>query len=208
MNNSVWTNLHGIGLLSWYNGPSRSVATLVLRLTYYLAVQSTHVTGMLLCSHAVYRRYLLTMRVWIRHTLICILILIGITQVCLVISPLLMFLLDVYHFSKQFLFSGYIIKNLHSIIDHPRVILHIKTLSLRILRAMNAVTILWLLHHQFLWLLLLLEIWRRSIASILSRRSSISHTGLLAYIQRLNTVALVRQLVWCHLNSVLSTILS
>ena len=82
------------------------------------------------------------MWVRIRHTLICILILIRITQVGLVISPLLMFLLDVYHFSKQFLFSGYIIKNLHSIIDHPRVILHIKTLSLRILRAMNAVTIL------------------------------------------------------------------
>jgi hypothetical protein len=163
---------------------------------------------MLLCSHAVYRRYLLTMWVRIWHTLICILILIRITQVGLVISPLLMFLLDVYHFSKQFLFSGYIIKNLHSIIDHPRVILHIKTLSLRILRAMNAVTILWLLLHQFLWLLLLLEICRRSIASILSRRSSISHAGLLAYVQRLNTVALVRQLVWCHLNSVLSTILS
>ena len=99
----------------------------------------SHVIREALFSHAVQRRIVLTMGVCIRNALkLWMLLLKGIVRLVIWISPV--FLLDsivVSHFSEQFLFARYVIKNLHSIVDHPGVILRIKALSLRILRACN-----------------------------------------------------------------------
>lgn len=207
---SIWTNLHRISMLSWNNGPTTSSGRIAISLELLLAhnlgmkIISHMVIWEALCSHAVYGRIVLTVGVWIRDTLkLGRLLLKRIAQV----SPLL--LLDVSHFSKHFLFTGYIIKNLHSIIDHPAVILHVETLSLRILRACNATILRWLLLHQFWWLL---DIWRRSVTSILHILVShnvahICHGRILTPIKRLEAIALGRKSVRCYLSSLLPTIL-
>ena len=66
LNNSIWTNLHGIGMLSRYDASTRSLAGLELLLTHYLGMNIPHVSiviRMTLGSHAVYRRNVLTMGV-------------------------------------------------------------------------------------------------------------------------------------------------
>lgn len=118
-------------------------------------------------------------------------ILVRITQVLNVLGPIW---LNVCHFSKQFLFTGNIVQNLHFMINHHRVIvLHVKTLSLRIFGALNA-TILWLLLCLHLWWLLL------------DIRTRCSWVSMLTPIQRLYASALVRQ-VCCHRSSMLSSTL-
>ena len=184
LNNLVWTTLHGIGVWSWVG----SSASLEL-LAHLLAMNISHVIRESLCFDAVYRRIVLTMEVRIWHTLM-LSILVWITQVLNVLSPIW---LNVSHFSKQFLFTGDIVQNLHFMINHHGVIvLHIKTLSLRIFGALNA-TILWLSLHVW-WLLL--DIWT----------TRCSWVSMLTPIKRLYTTALVRQ-VCCHRSSMLSSTL-
>ena len=156
----------------------------------------SHVIRKALCFDAVYWRMMCTMGVRIWHTLILMRILICITQVLSMMDPLF---LHVYHVFKQFLFTGNIIQNLHSIINHPWVILHIKTLSLRICWALNAMVVIitilwWLLLYQHFWLLLL------DILTTLPRRPCVSHGGLLTAIERFDTAVLVWK-VLCHLSS-------
>lgn len=86
-----------------------------------------------------------------------------------------------------------------------------ETRSLRVLSAVNTGAILGGLLHHFWGLLLLLDIWWRGVASILSRCPCISHViwhgGLLAAIKGLNAVSLIRQLIWSHLSSMLPAML-
>jgi len=183
--NLIWTTLHGIGVWSWV-GSSTSLELLA----HFLGMNISHVIRKALCFDAVYRRIVLTMEVWIWHTLM-LSILVRITQVLNVLGPIW---LNVCHFSKQFLFTGNIVQNLHFMINHHRVIvLHVKTLSLRIFGALNA-TILWLLLCLHLWWLLL------------DIRTRCSWVSMLAPIQRLYASALVRQ-VCCHRSSMLSSTL-
>jgi len=189
LNNLIWTTLHGIGIWSWVGSP----ASLEL-LAHLLGMKISHVIRESLCFDAVHRRIVLTMEVWIWHTLM-LSILIWITQVLNVLGPIW---LNVCHFSKQFLFTGNIIENLHFMINHHSVIvLNIKTLSLRIFGALNA-TILWLLLCLHVWWLLL-DIWTRC--------SWVSIGSLLTPIKRLYTTALVRQVWSSHRSSMLSSIL-
>ena len=187
LKNLIWTTLHGIGVWSWVGSP----ASLEL-LAHFLGMNISHVIRKSLCFDAVYRRIVLTMDVWIWHTLM-LSILIWIAQVLDMLGPIW---LNVSHFSEQFLFSRNIIENLHFMIYHHSVILHIKTLSLRIFGALNTTILRLLLYLHVLWLLL--DVWTRcSWVSI-----GISWTP----IERLYTSALNWQ-VWCHRSSMLSSIL-
>ena len=184
LNNLIWTTLHGIGVWSWV-GSSTSLELLA----HFLGMDISHVIRKSLRFDAVYRRIVLTMDVWIWHTLM-LSILIRITQVLNMLGPIW---LNISHFSKQFLFSRNIIENLHFMIYHHGVILHVKTLSLGIFGALNTTVLGLLLYFHVLWLLL--DVWTRC--------SWVSIGIILTPVERLYTSALVRQ-VRCHWSSMLS----